>query len=292
MFNSIDPTTFSNVLSSDDNNVQRALESIDQNSQAALGFTPRTALSAARTCYVRTDGSDSNDGSANDAAHAFLTIQKGLNVAFALDLNGYNVTISVADGTYTGAISITSPQVGAGQITLKGNTTTPANCVINNAGVNVSNGARLYLQGLKIISSSSCLNANTGSQIIVNGLLVFGAATAYHIFSQSNSIITLSANYTISGNAQVHIYAINGGIVTYSSGMTVTLTGTPAFSNAFVLTDILGVARAQNITYSGSATGKRYSATLNGVIQTYSGGNATYFPGSVAGTYATGGQYN
>ena len=31
-------------------------------------------------------------------------------------------------------------------------------------------------------------------------------------------------------------------------------------------------------------------ATLNGVIQTY-GGVANYFPGSVAGTTATGGQY-
>jgi len=37
--------------------------------------------------------------------------------------------------------------------------------------------------------------------------------------------------------------------------------------------------------------GKRYSATLNSVIQTY-GCSANYFPGSVAVPAATGGQYN
>jgi hypothetical protein len=42
---------------------------------------------------------------------------------------------------------------------------------------------------------------------------------------------------------------------------------------------------------SGGATGKRYVAELNGVINTF-GGGANYFPGNVAGTTATGGQYN
>ncbi|MDH7791872.1 hypothetical protein QBD00_002784 [Ochrobactrum sp. AN78] len=43
-----------------------------------------------------------------------------------------------------------------------------------------------------------------------------------------------------------------------------------------------------NIT--GSATGKRYTVYANGTIGT-SGSGANYFPGSVAGTVASGGQY-
>ena len=48
---------------------------------------------------------------------------------------------------------------------------------------------------------------------------------------------------------------------------------------------------AASITYTGSATGVRYTATLNGVLNTASAANATYFPGSSGGSVATGGQY-
>ena len=46
------------------------------------------------------------------------------------------------------------------------------------------------------------------------------------------------------------------------------------------------------MTWSGAITAgcQRYSATMNGIIQTY-GGVASAFPGSVAGITATGGQY-
>ena len=37
--------------------------------------------------------------------------------------------------------------------------------------------------------------------------------------------------------------------------------------------------------------GRSYSATLNGVINSFSGGNVNYFPGNSAGSTATGGQY-
>lgn len=75
-----------------------------------------------------------------------------------------------------------------------------------------------------------------------------------------------------------------------TSDRTVTLTGTPAFSQSYVFADDTSLIRATSMTFSGSATGKRYDVATNGVINT-NGGGATYFPGSVAGTTATGGQY-
>lgn len=48
--------------------------------------------------------------------------------------------------------------------------------------------------------------------------------------------------------------------------------------------------RATGMTFSGAATGKRYDVATNGVINT-NGGGASYFPGNVSGTSATGGQY-
>ena len=53
---------------------------------------------------------------------------------------------------------------------------------------------------------------------------------------------------------------------------------------------LLAAISAYSITFSGSATGQRYNASQNSVINTY-GGGASYFPGNAAGATATGGQY-
>jgi hypothetical protein len=68
------------------------------------------------------------------------------------------------------------------------------------------------------------------------------------------------------------------------------LSGTPAFGVAFVDADRCGVAGFFSVTWSGSATGKRYSATANGVVDTF-GQATTWLPGNSAGTTASGGQY-
>ena len=49
---------------------------------------------------------------------------------------------------------------------------------------------------------------------------------------------------------------------------------------------IASAYQTQNL--GGTVTGAKFSATLNGVIN--NGGGINYFPGSVAGTVATGGQ--
>jgi hypothetical protein len=85
-------------------------------------------LQAAQTYYVNAStGSDSNNGLTSGTA--FLTIQKAINTTLSLNMNGYNVSIIVADGTYApiqcGALN------GSGQCFITGNTTTPANCIIH-----------------------------------------------------------------------------------------------------------------------------------------------------------------
>jgi hypothetical protein len=71
----------------------------------------------------------------------------------------------------------------------------------------------------------------------------------------------------------------------------ITLTGAPAWSQAFILCQLASFVQVVNNTYSGSATGKRYTATSNAVINSGgSGTSSTYFPGDSNGTTATGGQ--
>jgi hypothetical protein len=114
-----------------------------------------------------------------------------------------------------------------------------------------------------------------------------------HIVANNYGVVTLTGNYTISGQAGFHYNCgAAGGAIAVSGGVAVTLTGTPAFSTfaQCALNGVINIPSGQ-VTYSGSATGQRYSANLGGIINT-SGGGASYFPGSTAGTNNSGsGQY-
>jgi hypothetical protein len=70
----------------------------------------------------------------------------------------------------------------------------------------------------------------------------------------------------------------------------VTTEGTPNFTGAFVMAGGGSLYAANNGFPGTGATGPKYDAHLNGVI--YTGGKSVnYFPGSVAGSVSTGGQY-
>ncbi|ELR02683.1 hypothetical protein GMDG_08840 [Pseudogymnoascus destructans 20631-21] len=115
----------------------------------------------------------------------------------------------------------------------------------------------------------------------------FGTCATAHMHSSYAGQIAVSADYTISGGSLYHWWSETAGGSVAVIGRTVTLTGTPAFTafaNATIVAQIVAVSN----TYSGSATGSRYSVTLNGVILS----SGATLPGSTAGTTATGGQYN
>jgi len=257
---------------------------------------PRETLTANRTYYVRTDGSNSNDGLANTSGGAFLTIQKAIDTVAALDIGVFNVTIRVADGTYTGSAIVSGPWLGSGTVTVMGNTTTPANVIISTTSADcfkVQNGGSLTVSGMELRTTTGgfCLWAiGAGSQINMGSALRFGACANYHIRTDANGYIRASgSNYSIVGGAQCHVVVINGGLIELS-GLTVTLSGTPAFSSTFSLAQATGLISMFSVTWSGSATGARYSISGNGVVNTF-GQATTYLPGNSAGTTATGGQY-
>ncbi|MGN6769290.1 MAG: hypothetical protein ACTHJQ_05495 [Rhizobiaceae bacterium] len=254
----------------------------------------RERLTANRTYYVATTGSDSNNGLTSGAA--FLTIQKALNVIIGtLDLGGFNVTIQVAAGTYTGAISFASPQVGAGNITLAEDTTTPANCFINTTGVGTciivdGAGSRLFVQGFKFSGQPSALLAQNDGYIKTTLLNEFSTCTGHVIQATKGGIIEAVAPEIVSGSASGgHYMATMGGVI-YCQTATWTISS-GASRGAFAWAAVLGTIYAFANTFTGSLTGGRYSSSLNAVINT-NGGGANYFPGSTAGTVdANGGRY-
>ncbi len=265
-----------------------------------VGGGGREILSADRTYYVRTDGNDSNDGLTNTSGGAFLTVQKAIDVVSgAIDTSQYNVIIQIGDGTYASSSPLTlKDYVGGGTVILQGNLTTPTNVVLDvtaSSGVeairirsgwklssfqiknNTSGAILLNVQATAITCENVCYNANSTGQFHIFGIM--GAAISY-----SGSLIQ------VAGGGISHIF-LDGGAQFYQASTAVTtISGTPAFSLAFAYANLASGLRAGPATYSGSTTGKRYQAQLGGVIDV-SGSGANYFPGSSAGTTATGGQY-
>lgn len=261
---------------------------------AALASAGRERLNAARTYYVRADGNDANDGLANTSGGAVATIQADINLASALDLNGHDVTVQVANGTWTGTVRFRS-LIGDGTLILLGDETTPSNVYLNVAGANAiaaqAVSGRFSVRGLKIETSGSghaIAAAGTGVHLTFRNV-DFGTVANSHLFAEAGATIECIGNYAITGNAERHANALLRAEVNLrNSG--VTLTGTPAFSLAFCNATRLSVINANGMTFTGSATGKRYDATGNAVIFTSSGG-ASYLPGDIGGTTATGAQY-
>lgn len=254
----------------------------------------REMLTAARTYYVATTGNNANDGLS--AGSPFLTIQKALDVVFGtLDLGGFDVTIQLADGTYWAGFSESSPQVGAGLITINGNSTTPANVIIsatNASACSVQGGAQVKIQNLelRITTSGRCISSSGGGSVIFIGVGIrFGTCAGFHIVAEYGGLVRVDANYSIVGAALSH-WVISSSASLSCTSKTITITGTPAFSTAFLVMEALGTAQIFWNTFSGTATGVRYIISYNAYAHT-NGAGATYLPGSSAGYTSNGGLY-
>lgn len=260
----------------------------------------REILSADRTYYVRTDGSDSNDGLADSSGGAFLTVQKAIDVVSgSIDLAEHNVVIQIGDGTYASSDPVAlKDYVGAGTVILQGNLTTPTNVVLD---VTASSGVSAVGVRSGWSISSFQIKNNTASAFLLNVQATFlkctnicyhaNSTSQIHIYCGFGAVINYSGALSqIIGGGTAHIF-LDGGSQFYQGSTSVTtISGTPAFSTAFAYASLASGLRAGPATYSGSATGKRYQVQLCAVIDA-AGSGANYFPGNSEGTTATGGQY-
>ncbi|MBY0531536.1 MAG: DUF2793 domain-containing protein [Xanthobacteraceae bacterium] len=261
--------------------------------QAVAKRDIREKLSANRTYYVRTDGSDSNDGLANTSGGAFLTIQKAIDfVSGSLDLDIYTVTIQVGAGTYS-HIRL-KPLVGSGAVVITGDITTPTNVVVSGSSTaaigNTGRCVGYSIQGFQVTTGGSGgadgITCTLGSFLTISGNMDYAALVSGRSHLNANGgTILINANYTISAGAARHWVVQSLGNLQCQS-KTVTIIGTPAFTD-FAMANTMSLLQVSGNTYSGSASGNRYSAVLNSVIQ--AGG--AILPGSSGGTTATGGVY-
>lgn len=251
------------------------------------GWIRERPANGAAELYVRADGSDSNTGQVNTAGGAFLTLARAFQALEGIDHNGVSAYIEIAAGTFTSAIVVPElvncPSIdlyGAGATTIL----SPASgdCLMNRSST------PLAVNDVKLVSAAGAGLHAEGRGRIDYGGVTFGAASFAHLWANNGGTLLCTGDYAISGSSPYHLLAQLGSRCIDDTQRTVTITGTPAFAGGFAVASDLSLIRIGGNTYSGAATGKRYSATLNSVIDT---GAAITLPGSTAGSVATGGQY-
>jgi hypothetical protein len=296
--------TTANIL--DDGNLS---EFVTNFGSAIAGYivnevTFQSFLSANTSFYVGgTGASDTNNGLT--ATTPWATFAHTVAQLKKINVNGYNIIVNCSGPFGTGLL-VSGPfagAIGASGITFNFAAGSSINVTSGNAILGTQ-GAAFTVNGPVTLSSSDTnspgANGNAiyslqNSLIAITGGPSFGACTAYHMRVGDTGFMEMNGNYTISGNSLAHWDAAGGRIdVGNSPGIstTVVLVGGLSFSNAFALVNdgsVLFINSSQ-VAFSGSATGTRYIGASNGIFET-SGGGASYFPGTVAGTLATGAQY-
>lgn len=266
-----------------------------QQVEGELALAKRERLTADRTYYVATTGSNSNSGLA--LGTPFLTIQKAIDVIAALDIGTFNVTIDIQTGTYTGGASVNGPWLGSGTVTIQGQQTAMGvgNTVIsttNAHAISCFNGGRVSVRrlDLRTITSGSCVYASTGGTVYLTGFMIYGPSAFAHLHGDPFGSIYVQADYTINGGGVIHWYSVGAHLNSAGRGIVVFINVT--FSSAFAQADAGGriVIFSVSFTNGANVTGTRYTATALGLVYT-AGGGASYLPGTVAGSTGTGGQY-
>lgn len=255
----------------------------------------RERLTSQRIYYVATAGSDSNNGLTETTP--FATIQKAIDTVSKLDISTGSVIIQLANGTYNESVTlkqITGADNTGAKVTIQGNLSNMSAVTVNavSNGCFYSAGTTSWIiRNIKVICSVAgtyCITAAFNSVIrFLN--IDFGSATAGHIGVFTGSIVEAIGGYVISGNGQYHIYATDISEARIVN-TPVTLTGTRNFSTAFCGVSRSSLLYGQGATFTGSATGSRYSVDRLGIISVV-GATLTFFPGNTAGTTSTGGMY-
>lgn len=250
----------------------------------------RELLIANRTYHVSPTGSDNNTGLASNIA--FQTIQKAVNVAASLDLSIYDITITLADGTYSESITLKG-LVGSGKVIIQGNGTTPSSVLVasgvSNSFAFASKSGLYLIKDLKITNTGAiAIYAKSGGSIHFSNI-DFGSC-GRHLVAHQGGIIESVGNYQVSGGAINHMTVWDNGIMQTDS-KTITFNTNPSnFSGEYLYCNT-GVAVVFGCTFNNIVyvTGKKFTVEQNGVIN--AGGNINFLPGTIAGSTKTGGQY-
>ncbi|WP_245520681.1 MULTISPECIES: hypothetical protein [unclassified Mesorhizobium] len=265
-----------------------ALQVLRQNTAltAPEWASAREVLTANRTYYVRTTGSDSNDGLT--AGTAFLTVQKAINVAIALDMSIYAVTVDVGSGTFSEGIYLNISGNGNARITLLGAGYTSTVISGSTYGLLATGGLSLTVKDLKATGGTVAIWSRYGAQVFLIGNVALGGGSARLIGVDNGGYLECAGsgnNIYLDANSAYAFYAAAFGHIFIGSSAGVLTTAARTFT-ATVNALNGGIIELPSVTFTttaGAITGSRYAASNLGIINT-TGAGTSYIPGSTAGT--------
>lgn len=261
----------------------------------ALGRYSRIVPQAGVSLYIRSDGNDANDGSTNDAAGAFRTLDAA--VAFAQQFGGAGKPIELVlgmPGDYQ------APEIPPGSRFKIRSTGAAADHVLTNAAgpraVLSSSQTFLELADVALRNTQpgfNTLRADTGASIILTGTVTIASPInpgLACITATNGGTVRGIGVLTISQSAQSALSADKGSFL-FDNTSQINFPGGPSYGDAVAVAINGGaIVLAPGVVRTGAALGKRYRVDTNGVINT-SGAGINFFPGDVAGTVANGGVY-
>ena len=278
-------------------------------------------LTGHKNFYVNGEvGSDTLDeGRGLTEDKPFASLQAALNhVSDTYNLGKYALTIILADGDYgNSSIQLPSYTTSSGRITIRGKTTNAENVKIGRVFINTP--AEYYIDHLTIKPASpskgalyvcDCQNGTVNLRNVIFDLREVEPLIdqPYRTLCARGGIIRIPSTNTeeptgikILPHSTRSFTPLYASVGTISFIADITLDGDMSVLGAFAYATNGGniqrgwyndsnPGRLPIVTATGQVTGKRYLASMNGVIDSYRGGDE-FFPGSAAGTVETGGQY-
>ncbi|WP_448786344.1 phage tail-collar fiber domain-containing protein [Brucella intermedia] len=242
--------------------------------------------------WVRTDGNDSNDGTQNTSASALATIAAALTrmQRYTLITAGQIRLGNVGTYAAPGSVGL------AGTVRIIGDSSNKEGYIIQGIGGATSLGCSrgvLQLEGVRVRSSASgtyiAVAASGGRITATDTIFEFNSVVGTDaVVAANQGFVELGAGCLLRGSMGRALVASANGVIAISGPITsdgVTVSGVFGYA-----TSGGGISVGTSGTVTGTATGARYSVTMNGVINTLAGG-PNFFPGTTAGSTATGGQY-
>lgn len=173
------------------------------------------------------------------------------------------------------------------------------------AAVSISECASLTVSGVGMDTSRTrqdCIDVFHGSFLNLENI-VFGHAGpqpggfANHITLGMGSWLYVSGKITLSGSGDAFMHVAQKSVVYWNNNgdpgyqMPFELQGSPTFRTAFAISNDGEIYATQIAFYGAAAAGPRYFCLRNGFIETNTGGNQNYLPGSQPGYLQSQGQY-